>query len=666
MFLKKFINSICVFHKNTFTSIQLNNAGIVELIKNKYVIIFTFIFINISVFSQKNNTDTVHQLSTVSVSTERLNFCSVGYKIEIIDSLTLAESRALTATDLISSYTSIYIKSYGLDNISSIMFRGTAAGHTGIFWNGIAVNTPNLGTYDLSLIPASFFNSVEIKHGGASALYGSGNIGGSIFFGNEPVFNKQLSASINQSIGSFSTYLTNGSFNISDKNIFSKTCFFIKNAENNFPYTDYSQLSFPREQMKNDQVAQYGLMNDTYIRLSKTQILGISLWHENSSRNIPASIVSGSSKAFQTDKAERAMLSWKINDPKISFQIKTAYLNDYYNYNDSVVKINSTYKTNTFIAETEADKIIGNNRIHFGLNWKADIANITTYSSRKEENSGAAFLSLIHRFPLIGWTVNINLRQEFVETYKAPFSPSFGIEGKLIKNLIFSGSVSKNFRTPTFNERYYQPGGNTQLKPETSWNEEAGLTYLLKNNSQFHLDINATFYNSMINDFIIWIPVSSNVSEAENILKVHCRGIESSVKSALTKGSFIFSFDCSYTFSYSTYEKEVTAGDISLHKQLIYVPLNDVCGTFRISYKKNYFISYNQTFTGKRFITADNLTLLPAYTIGNVGISGVFKINKVKADIQFSARNIWSEHYYPVEWMPMPEINYMVTIGIGI
>jgi len=636
--------------------------------KNKKIIILTllFLFNCISTFSQKNTIDTVHQLSPVSITAGRLNSFSIGYKIDKIDSCTLAETRILSASELISSYTSIYIKSYGLDNIASIMFRGTAAGHTGIFWNGIALNTPNLGTYDISLIPASFFNSVEIKHGGAAALYGSGNIGGSIFFGNEPVFEKQLSTSINQSIGSFSTYLTNGSFNISDKNIFSKTCFFWKNAENNFPYTDYTQSSLSRERMKNDEVMQYGLMNDTYIRLAKTQLLGISLWHENSIRNIPATLVSGVSKAFQTDQAERAMLSWKINTPAVSIQIKTAYMNDYYNYTDSIAKINSTYKTNTFFTETEADKIIGNNRFHFGLNGKLDVANITAYDSQKKEYSGAAFLSFIHRFSLTGWSVNINLRQELVEGYNAPFSPSFGIEGRLIKNLIFSGNVSKNFRTPTFNERYYQPGGNLQLKPETSWNEEAGLTYLLKRNSPFHVVINATVYNSMINDFIIWVPISSSTSEAENILKVHCRGIESSAKTSITKGNFLFSFDASNTYSISTYEKEVTPGDNSLHKQLIYVPVDDICGTFRISFKKNIFISYNQTYTGKRFISEDNSTFLPAYTIGNLNIGGVFKIKKIKTDIQFSLRNIWSEHYYPIEWMPMPERNYMLTIGIGI
>ena len=44
----------------------------------------------------------------------------------------------------------------------------------------------------------------------------------------------------------------------------------------------------------------------------------------------------------------------------------------------------------------------------------------------------------------------------------------------------------------------------------------------------------------------------------------------------------------------------------------------------------------------------------------------MIKINKLKANIQFSLLNIWSERYYPIEWMPMPEINYMVTIGVGI
>jgi iron complex outermembrane receptor protein len=621
-------------------------------------------FICVACYSQKNITDTVHQLSPVSVTAERLNVCSIGYKMDTLDSLTLIEARTLTVAELLTTYTSVYIKSYGLDNIVSIMFRGTAAEHTGIFWNGIEVNTPNLGTYDVSLIPASFFNTVEIKHGGSASLYGSGNIGGSIFFSNEPIFTKQLSASIDQSLGSFGTYITNGLFNIANNNVFSKTCFFRKSAANDFPYTDYALSAFPRERMQNDQVMQYGIMNDTYIRLSKEQLLGISLYYENSDRNIPATLVSGISKTYQVDKAERALLNWKINAPAVSLKIKAAYLNDYYDYVDSIANINSLYKTKTFITEAEANKTFGNNQIYFGVTGKEDIANIAAYNSEKTQYSGAAFLSYIHRFSF-GWSVNVNMRQEAIEGYNAPFSPSLGIEGKLIKNFTFSGSVSKNFRAPTFNELYYQPGGNLQLKPETSWNEEAGLTYLLKKNA-FHFELTASAYSSMINDFILWVPVSEDVSEAENVLKVWCRGVESAAKASFAKGNFLFTLNASYTYAHSTYENEVTPGDNSLHKQLIYVPMNDVCGTFNITYKRKYYLSYNQTFTGKRFTNEDNMNFLPDYTIGNINAGAMIKINKLKANIQFSLLNIWSERYYPIEWMPMPEINYMVTIGVGI
>ena len=170
----------------------------------------------------------------------------------------------------------------------------------------------------------------------------------------------------------------------------------------------------------------------------------------------------------------------------------------------------------------------------------------------------------------------------------------------------------------------------------------------------------------MINDFILWVPVSADVSEAGNVLKVNCRGVESSAKASFAKGSFLFSLNASYTYAHSTYENEVTPGDNSLHKQLIYVPRNDVCGTFSVSYKKNYYFSYNQNFTNKRFTEEDNTAFLPAYTIGNINAGAIIKISRIKANIQLSLLNIWSERYYPIEWMPMPEINYMLTIGIRI
>ena len=60
-------------------------------------------FICVACYSQKNITDTVHQLSPVSVTAERLNVCSIGYKMDTLDSLTLIEARTLTVAELLTT-----------------------------------------------------------------------------------------------------------------------------------------------------------------------------------------------------------------------------------------------------------------------------------------------------------------------------------------------------------------------------------------------------------------------------------------------------------------------------------------------------------------------------------------------------------------------------------
>ena len=58
-----------------------------------------------------------------------------------------------TLEDALKKSIPIYFKNYSYGGISSIDFRGTGAERTQVYWNGMPINSPTLGSFDFSLLP---------------------------------------------------------------------------------------------------------------------------------------------------------------------------------------------------------------------------------------------------------------------------------------------------------------------------------------------------------------------------------------------------------------------------------------------------------------------------------------------------------------------------------
>ena len=103
-----------------------------------------------------------------------------------IDTLVLQMLKTQTISELLSSYTPVFIKSYGRGSTATASFRGTAPSHTQVYWNGMKLNSPMRGDVDFSLFPVYFIDDLSLQHGGSSLQSGSGALGGSVLINNKP------------------------------------------------------------------------------------------------------------------------------------------------------------------------------------------------------------------------------------------------------------------------------------------------------------------------------------------------------------------------------------------------------------------------------------------------------------------------------------------------
>ena len=631
------------------------------------LLLIILFFIKEACFSQNILNDSIYELSQVQISSERIDNFSTGLKNNKVDSLMLQLNQDKDLGELLSRQSPLYIKSYGQGSLATISFRGTSAAHTGIYWNGFNLILPNLGSSDLSLIPSSLFNSVEVLYGASGSLFGSGNIGGNIQLNNNPEFNNGTKVNLNISAGSYNTYGINGALQLSNEKWWSSTAFAYKDSKNDFPYTD---LSGDKEIRENAAIEQYGLMQDIYRKLGDKHLFGLSLWYQFTDREIPKTLVTKPTSAFQTDESLRISGNWKYFLPNGIFVLKAALLKDDENYFDPDSEIeqnkNSTILTNTFIAEANYQfQISSQFDINTGFNFSNSVGKATAYLDNPERRQAGVFGSVLYHIPKTDWEINLNLRQDFIESFDVPFTPSLGFEGKIWNFIYGKANFSKNFRVPTFNDLYWEPFGNIELQPETSYSGEFGLLLINKNkNETFSSEFSGTVYSSLIDNWILWVPVN-NIWSPENIQKVWSRGIELEEKLDFKINKSNLRIFLGYAFVKSTNQEKISKNDQSYEKQLIYVPEHSFSGNVDYLFR-SFIISFNNSFTGKRYVTRDNEEYLPAYVISDLQIVKKFSVKKNSINVSFEINNIWDSEYQAIQYYPMPGRNYKLSVNLRI
>ena len=147
----------------------------------RYTLLYIAVFLVVPLKGQLSFENDTISIGEVIINSKKENYESTGYKKASVDSTFLKYSTHNSLAGLLSQYSGVSIKSYGMGGAATPSFRGTGAGQTGVTWNGVSISHPMLGQSDLSLIPAGLIDEIQIYYGGASMALNSGSIGPSLF-----------------------------------------------------------------------------------------------------------------------------------------------------------------------------------------------------------------------------------------------------------------------------------------------------------------------------------------------------------------------------------------------------------------------------------------------------------------------------------------------------
>ncbi|MCK9322204.1 MAG: TonB-dependent receptor [Bacteroidales bacterium] len=627
-------------------------------------------------------TDSTFILNQVEINAQR-SINERGLNITKIDSLIVRKSANSSLSELLSKHSPVFIKSYGQGSLATASFRGTAASHTQVEWNGININNPMLGQVDFSLIPVYFIDEVLLFHGGSSLQKGSGALGGSVIVNSEPDWKNGFNADLIQTVGSFGTYQSYVKLKASNNKILYDLRLFHEQSKNNFQFYNNANGLFNHVNQQNADYIKIGALLNTYYRLGKNNLISVNIWGQTASRNLPPimSYEGTNRDEYQEDYELRISGKWKLYKNKFKSELNSGYSKTNLNYflahntplgifvnYDSKSNTQSIYNKYSFDYKPFKKTIItGMANFNYHKIHIYEAGQQTGYDKTRAETG---LKVSVHREFFNRLTAYGLVYSEFVDNRFTPIMPSVGLEYEVLKdqNVYLKTNFTRNYHQPSLNDLYWQPGGNDKLKPEQGYTGDIALDYSFKKNSVFVVNTSLGGYMSYINDWIIWRPGEYRFWQAENIKTVFARGIEVTLSGRVLVSEFNFELFTNYTFTKTTNEGEISPEDNSVGKQLMYIPLHKANLMFSAGYK-GFKFSYNLALNGERYTTSSNeITrhVLPKYSLHDIYFGKEMLVFGKSLEVQFRINNLFNLDYQAILWRAMPGRNYKIFVKISV
>ncbi len=680
-----------------------NNLG--RIVLRRIGSILLALFCAVQAAAQADYTPRVVDIERVEI-TGRRPMKDIGVQRTELDTLILRNTISASLADALTSGSTVFIKSYGRATLATASFRGTAPSHTRVTWNGMTVNSPMLGQVDFSLIPSFFIDGAEVYHGASSVGVAGGGLGGAVALATKAPSNEGFGLRYVQGAGSFTTFDEYLHLTYKGARWSSSTRLLCSTSKNNFQYTNYNTKRlvtdddgnivdryYPTERNRNGGFCDLHAMQEFFMKTSSSHRFSVSAWWMDSHRGLP--LMTSDTKVKESTQDEqtlRAVAGWEHLHEGWKFDARAGYTYTDLRYlqraeTDGTVSglmVDARSRVNTFFARAGAERVIGERWVF--------TANVTAHQHALRSGDMSAmnvqgeFSDTLYKqqrfelsaFGAVKWSpaprlgIAADLRWEVYGDRTTPLIPAFFADYLLSPrgHVVVKASGARNYRVPTINDLYFRPGGNKNLKPEKGWTYDAGVECALKNERR-SLTASATFFDSYIDDWILWIRdgAKPDIYTPVNIKRVHSYGAELKLAADARAGrDWRFSVDGHGAWTRSLNEGEpFSPADESVGKQLVYIPVWSAALTARASWR-TWTLSYQWTYYSERFTMTDNdkgvLGVVKPYFMSDLALEKLFEPRWASISIKGCIHNLLDEEYETVSSHPMPRLNASVFIGI--
>ncbi len=598
---------------------------------------------------------------TVTAARTEVPTISAPVRVSVLDAAQSKRSGTRSVAGLLEKRSGAFVRRYGGGGLSTPSIRGTSGSQTLVLLDGHRIVNPQLGQLDLSLLPIVMLESVEVMHGAGSALYGTDGIGGVVNLRSHvPEAGTRIvlsgaSGAFGERIGEL--VISGGRNGLSGMLVAG-----YETATGDYLYLNKS-LFPPQEVPRTGADRTSGSLLGSVRHREGRNRLQVSGWYNNVERGLPT--IGGTRRRGERQWDEHVRI-WSNYERRLvqgSLHIGGLVQQHALRYVNELAEIDATGDTRLIALEAEARTTrfphwllaagvstgLGN-ATHPNLIDDAKQSNIGLFLNSTGE---VGRLLVFPALRVDTWLVSS-------ETSRLSISPRLGLNYQPVAGLPvhLKASAGHAFREPTLNDRFWQPGGNPDLHPETGWSYDTGIVYA----SRF-IEAEISGFGADIRDQITWLPTPSGMWSPVNTARVRSRGLESSLairgqlqaNRPLEAGVF-------YTLVDSRDRSDPQAP--AWNRQLRYVPRHQVKSFVQVGLGP-FGLGGNAQYTGRRSVTTDGSSTLDPHLIFDLHLRLRLQRGEIlKGSLALQVFNVFDKTYEVLKNHPMPPRSARVNLTL--
>ncbi len=587
-------------------------------------------------------------------------------RVTTLDRAALEATQARTVAEVLEARTGLFVRQYGSGALATLSLRGTGSAHTLVLLDGLRVADPQTGQVDLSLLPTVLLERVEVFHGAASARFGADGLGGVVRLGTLAAEGRGR-VKMAGSAGAYGERRLGVVASGGAARFSGVAAVEVSQANGDFPYLNETLV--PAQEVRRDGADRslVTLFGRATHRAGR-QRLSVAGWYNRAERGLPGPGNASPGEARQWDDHLRLWAGYEVRVPRGTLELKGGVQRTTLRYANPASGTDDTARTRSIELDARA-------RLAWSRRWLVGGGGTVTFDHAAlrggvDRTHLAAFL---HGTAAYGrWLFYPALRLDAYAGAGASvlaLSPRLGVNVQPLAwpGLHLKASTGRAFRAPTFNERFWQPGGNPDLKAERGWSLDGGLHVRFGGDGHF-LEAEATAFATRLSDQIVWFPgfvdAAVQVWQPANLRRVVTRGLELSLGGQLGRpGAGML--DGGLTYSYTDARDRSDPAAASYDAPLRYVPPEQLKGHLGAAWR-GLRLGLSGRFVGRRYLTTDGSMHLAPYHIVDVHLQARRTLGPVAATLALSIENLLDRDYAVVRFYPMPPRHGRVRLTLDL
>jgi len=608
--------------------------------------------------AQPATPDSTLDAVTVTAARVPVTTAEAPARVTVLDRDALDAAGSTSLADALEARAPVHVRRYGPSGLATATVRGATASQTLVLLDGLPLTDPQLGQVDLSLLPTALVEAVEVLSGPAAGLYGSAGLGGVVHL--RPPRAEATAARATATAGPWGERRASTLLTATAGSLRALVAAEAAQDDGDYTFRDASRLDAPRVAREGWDTNHASLYTALAVEHER-QRAGLSLWAADAERGLGGDADAGERQwdrrlrlGATASRTTRGGL--QIEGAAVLQRARLRYANPFPSTRADA--LDETGRTTAAHADLRVTTDVGGwawtGALTGGLSRGEHPSLVAAAADRTvgAALSGRGTLGRVRLFPAL----RADLYASAGRDRQLAVSPQLGANVTLASGWRLKSSVAHAFRMPTLNDRFWQPGGNPDLRPERAISVDGGLVWSARG-----AHVEATLYAATARDQIVWSPTPAGFWAPANVARTRSLGAEASgqVARVVRLGAWPALAEAGALATLTD------ARDLDTGFALRYVPRWTVKGwaALRLGAVR---LDVNARAVGSRYTTASESLPVSAYLVVDGAASVRWRHSETDLTLAFRAENLTGAQYEVVRSYPMPPRHARLHLSLSL